>query len=162
MKIPLKTHLNQRTYHNLQSHLTYCYAKMFALITQTICESLVEIQQFRHEKSLIMYENTQIRNKIKGCSITCSHIWHFNTSKCLYWKFDEDIWYQTKLPFICVIFFADLPKKTALKIKNLATLGCSWIKYGIFSKYFRPLHKLVYVVDALQTDNRPNSEITDR
>ena len=44
------------------------------LIRHTICECLVKIQQFRQEWSLIMYENTQKRNKTKELSITCSYI----------------------------------------------------------------------------------------
>ena len=35
-------------------------------------------------------------------------------------------------------------------------------KYGIFSKFFKPLHKLMLVVDALQTNKRQHSfDITD-
>ena len=37
------------------------------------------------------------------------------------------------------------------------------IIYPTFSKYFRPLHKLVKAADALQaSENRQNIEITDR
>ena len=52
MKIHKKTQL-------LKSHLAFLYAKMCKLIRLIICESLVEIQQFRHEWYSIMYENTQ-------------------------------------------------------------------------------------------------------
>ena len=58
MKIPKKTQLNQNAFHNLQSHLAYRYIKLCTLIRHTICESLVEIQQFRHKCSSIMYENS--------------------------------------------------------------------------------------------------------
>ena len=34
------------------------------------------------------------RNKIKGLSITCSYIWHTNTSKCVYWLdiHSDNVW----------------------------------------------------------------------
>ena len=58
---------------------------MCTLIKHTICESLVKMQYFRHEWSSKMYENTQkIHIKIKGCSITCSHIWYYDTLKSVY------------------------------------------------------------------------------
>ena len=65
MKIPKKTLLNQRTFYNLRQHSTFGHTKMCLLIRQRICESLVEIQQFRHDCSSIMFENTQ-KNTIKS------------------------------------------------------------------------------------------------
>ena len=38
--------LNQRTFHNLQSHLACWHTKMFTLIRHTICESLVKISVY--------------------------------------------------------------------------------------------------------------------
>ena len=37
---------------------------MSALIKHTICESLGDMQQFKHEWSAIMYRNTEKSNKI--------------------------------------------------------------------------------------------------
>ena len=48
-------YLNQKNFHNLQSHLAYL---MFTSIRHTICEILVKIQHFRHELSSIMLENS--------------------------------------------------------------------------------------------------------
>ena len=59
LKIPKKTQLNKRTFHNLQSHLACWQIKMCTLIRLTICECLVKIQHFIHKCSSIMYENTQ-------------------------------------------------------------------------------------------------------
>ena len=58
MKIPKKP-INQKDFHNFQLHLACWHTKMFTLIRYTICESLMKIQQFRHEWSSKMYENTQ-------------------------------------------------------------------------------------------------------
>ena len=44
MKILNQTVLNQITFHNLQSYLVYQYFKLWVLIRQTFCESLVTIQ----------------------------------------------------------------------------------------------------------------------
>ena len=77
----------------------------------------------------------------------------------------EAMCYQKKMPLIFVILFLDIgqyfqtAKQKASKIKNRATLGYTKILYIIFSKYFRPLRKLVKAVDALQTtttDRIPN------
>ena len=43
---------------------------ILVLIRYTISESLVDIQQFRHAWSIIIYENTQKCNKIKVLAIT--------------------------------------------------------------------------------------------
>ena len=82
------------------------------LIRYTISNSLVEIQQFRHEWSIIIHENTQKNaKKIKGHAITCSHIWHIDVSKYMYikkyilWKFGEVMCYQTQMALIFVILF---------------------------------------------------------
>ena len=63
------------------------HSKMCILIGHTICESLVKMQQFRHEwSSIIMYENTQKkRNKIKRHSIPYSYIGHFDISTYVYY-----------------------------------------------------------------------------
>ena len=53
------------------------------LIRYTIIDSLVEIQQFRHESSSNFYENTLkniIKSRVFHNSITCSHIWHVDTT----------------------------------------------------------------------------------
>ena len=66
--------LNQRTFHNLQSHLAYLLTKICILIRHIIFESLVEIEYLRHEGSSKIYENSQKRYKIKDRFITYSHI----------------------------------------------------------------------------------------
>ena len=47
-------------------------------------ESLVKIQQYRHECSRIMYDNSQKTHKIKRHSITCSHIWYVDMYQNVY------------------------------------------------------------------------------
>ena len=90
MKIPQKKTVNQRNFHSLQEHLACWHTKMCTMIRHIICKILVQIQQFRHECSSIMYENTQKSNKIKGLFITCF------TSKCAYWfvDFTNCLWTQ--------------------------------------------------------------------
>ena len=65
--------------------------------------------------------------------------------KHIQWMFDEAMCYQTQMPFILVILFSNTGQCywPAQKIKNSDTLGQFRTKYGIISKYFRPLHKLV-------------------
>ena len=74
------------------------------------------------------------------------------------------------MPFIFSTLFQTqgnvfaLPKQRVSKIKNPATLGKIRILCRTFSKYFRPLHKLVQAADALQrttTDRIPELP-TDR
>ena len=108
----------------------------------------------------IMYENTLKHNKIKRRSITCSHIWLINTSKCMYCldTHSVKVWSRYVLPKtnavpLCDIIFKqgnifDLPKQSVTKIKNLATLWKTKTIYHTFSKYLRPLH------DALQSECR--------
>ena len=72
MKISKKKNaLNQRIFHKMQSHLAFQHIKMCKLIRHTICESLVKLQQFKHEW---LYGNTKKPNKIKRLSITCNYI----------------------------------------------------------------------------------------
>ena len=44
-----------------------------------------------------------------------------------------------------------MPEKTVSKIKKPVKLGLFWIINVIFSKYFRPLHKVVWPADALHS-----------
>ena len=50
------------------------------------------------------------RNKIKGRSITCGHIWHVNTSKCVYWLDTHyvNVWWSYMLPNTNAIHFYDI------------------------------------------------------
>ena len=91
---------NRRTFHNIQLHLVYWHDKMCRLIGHIICDSLVKIQYFRHECSSIIYEKIPKKNRIKGCSITCSHIWHIDVSECVYWleAHSEKVWWRYGLP----------------------------------------------------------------
>ena len=95
-------------------------------------------------------------NNIKGRSITCSYIWHVYTSKCVFQLHTHSVkvWWQYVLPnsnatHFCDVFFrhrvrvANLPWKIDTKIKNSAPLKSTTIIYLTFSKYFRPLDKLV-------------------
>ena len=95
-----KMQLNQRIFHNQQSHLACWYFKMCTLIRHTIYKSLVKILYFRHEYSSIMYENTQNRKIIKEPSITCRYIWHVNISKCTYLLdiHSVKVWWSYVLP----------------------------------------------------------------
>ena len=55
-----KTHAyihTKRTFRNLQSHLAYRQIKINIPTRHAICESLVPMQCFRYERSLIVYEN---------------------------------------------------------------------------------------------------------
>ena len=55
---------------------------------------------------------TKKSNKIIGPSITCSYIWHIDTSKCAYWldTYSVKVWRSYVLPntnadHLCDIFF---------------------------------------------------------
>ena len=95
--------------------------------------------------------------KIKRQSITCSHIWHVDISKCVFIRraFCESLvkicatkriwhsflWYYFQTQ--CSVSI--LQQKTVLEIINPVTLGTTRVIFPTFSKYFRPLHKLGYV-----------------
>ena len=95
------------------------------------------------------------RNKIKGRSIACNHIWHIDISKCVYWldTLSVKVWWNYAIPntnadhFCDIIFrhravFPSCNKKQCWKSK----IRPRWDNNKIcptFSKYFRPLHKLV-------------------
>ena len=81
------------------------------------------------------------RNKIKGRSITCSYIWHINMCVLIRHTFCES------LVKIC--------PKNQLESQKSSHARIILYKIWCFSKYSRPLHKLVYAVGALQT-------VTDR
>ena len=90
------------------------------------------------------------RNKIKWLYITCSHIWHVDISKYVYWLniHSVKVWWRYVLPnanvaHICDIIFADLPKKMVSKIKDTSRRKSTTMIYLTFDEYFRPLHKLV-------------------
>ena len=112
LKISKKTQLYQIICHNLQSHLACSHIKLCVLIRHIICESLVKIQNFKNEWSLIMYENTQ-KNAIKSKSVPYLAVtsgMSIYQNVCIDWicilgKFGEDMWYQTQVLFIFVIFF---------------------------------------------------------
>ena len=75
--------------------------------------------------SSIMYENTLKTHKIKGPSITYSHIWHIDISKFAYWFNTHfvKVWWryvlQKQMSFIFVMCFSDIadtcPKKQSRK-----------------------------------------------
>ena len=69
--------------HSEPFYYIFIKKKLCRLIGHTISESLVKIQYFRHECSSIMYINIQKLKKNKGRSITCGHIWHIDTPKCV-------------------------------------------------------------------------------
>ena len=87
--------------------------RAITLIRHTICESLVKIQYLGIVFcSLIMYMKIiKKRYKIKGCSITCSYIWHvINMSKCVY-LLDIHfvvVWWKYVLPNTNAIYFYDI------------------------------------------------------
>ena len=60
--------LNQRTFLYLQLHLVCWHSKMNTFNKNTICESLVKIQYFRHCR--LCMKILKKRNKIKKCCIT--------------------------------------------------------------------------------------------
>ena len=57
-EVSKQTHLNQITFHNLQSHLAYQHTKLWVLFRHTLYKNLVKIHYLRHEKVSIMYENS--------------------------------------------------------------------------------------------------------
>ena len=102
-------------------------------------------------------------------SITNSHIWHVDTSKCVNWLDTHSMkvrWWYVQLnanaAHFCDTFFihravlSTCPKKTILKIINPATLGTIRIIYCTFSKYSRSLYKLE------ATHRVPTTATTDR
>ena len=101
-------------------------------------------------------------NKIKIPYITCSHIWHDDKSKYMYWSDTHflKVWWKYVLPntHFCDTFFryrTVLPDKKISKIKNPASLGITRIIYHNFSKYFIALHKLEAVHRVQTTDRIP-------
>ena len=110
-------------------------------------------------------------NKIKGRSVVCSHIWHVNNSKYVYWldTHSMKVWWRYVLPNtnafnFCDIIFrhrADLPKKTLSKINNPVTLGSTRIIYRIFSNFSKPLY-LIKKAERRQKSNRIPKLPTDR
>ena len=84
-----RTQWNQRVFHNLQSHLTFCYNEWF--IFPIIYECLVKIKHFRHAYSLILCKIRKKRNKIKKHSITFSHIWDFHTLVLIRYTISESL-----------------------------------------------------------------------
>ena len=138
-------------FHNLQLYLAYRHIKVCDLIRHIICESLMEIQHFRHKWSLIMLENSQKGNKIKVRSINCSDIWH--TSKYVYWLGAHSV--KVK----CWSFFDISPsnighcfqpaqtKSLLWSLKSLIFKNCANSKYLIQFKsinLFSLLFKLIY------------------
>ena len=98
----------------------------------------------------------RIRNKIKRRSITCSHIWHVNTSK--YVVLIRHTFYKSLMK-ICAIkhkchsflwyYFSDIrqccrpAQKNILKNQKSDHDRMISIKIRNFRKYSRPLHKLL-------------------
>ena len=64
----------QQSWLHLNLYIDLTQSKKFTFIKHTIYEKFENIQQFKHEWSLIMCENAQKLNKYKGCFITYSHI----------------------------------------------------------------------------------------
>ena len=92
------------------------------------------------------------RNKIEGRSITCSHIWHVNISKCVYWleTHSVKVWWRYVLPNVNAAHFWDVffrhravfpsgNKRTVLEIINPAPLGLTKIMYPT-DRYILGLH----------------------
>ena len=107
----VKSKFKLKTFHNLKSDLAWRQTKILTLIRHTICESLVEMQLFRHELLSIMHENTKKkRNEITGLFITYSYMWHMNTSKCVY-KLDTHsvkFWWSYVLPNTNAVQFCNI------------------------------------------------------
>ena len=120
--------LNQKNFHNLQSHLAHRHTKLWIIIRHRVCESLVKIHYFRHEWSF-MYKIFKKRKKIKEHFITCSYIWYINTSGCVFCIEAQSVFWRCvitnpKILLILVIFyFLDLgtycrpAQKTYLEIR---------------------------------------------
>ena len=108
MKIPKRTQLNQRTFHNLQSDLASWYTEIRTSIKHTICESLVKY----NNSDIWMVVNyvwkyPKKRNKIKGRSVIWNHIWHIYISKCVYWldTYFVNVWWSYALPNTNAVHF---------------------------------------------------------
>ena len=106
-----KTQLNQRTRHNLQSHLACWHTKMCTVIRNTICESLVNILTLQTWMLVnVCRKIPKKRNKIKGPSITCSYIWDINISKYVYWldTHSMKVWWRYVLPNTNAVHYWDI------------------------------------------------------
>ena len=103
-----------------------------------------------------MYENIQKnRYKIKERYITCSHIWHIDISKYVYLLsthfvnvLEKYVLPNTNAALFAILFldieqcFHPITKKN-FGNKNPSNRGSTRIICLTFSKYSRPLHKLV-------------------
>ena len=73
--------------------------------------------------------------------------------------------YQTQKTLIFVICFSGIgqcfqpTQSKSLENQKFAMVGLLWIKYDVFSKYSRPLHKLV--CRQADNDNTQNSKISE-
>ena len=132
--------MNQITFYNLQSHLTYWHFKIFILI-HTICESLVKIQSSRHDAHQLCK-----RNKIKMHYIICP----------ICQIYFVKVWWSYMLPSTNAIHFCDfifknraaLPKCSKNSIKNFKKMlhrllhrftikvDKNWLDLQLFYEYF--------------------------
>ena len=107
-----KTQLNQSTFHNLESHLPCWHIKTCTLTRHTIYDSLVNIQQFRHEWLISnIRKYPKRRNKINEQSITLSHTWHIDIAKHVYWldTYFVKVWWRcVLLPNANAVYFCDI------------------------------------------------------
>ena len=143
------THLNQITFHNLQSYLIYRHTKLWVSIRYTICENLVKKTTLQ-TWLVVDYVWKLSKNAAKSqLAVTSGKSIHQNVCTKIRHIFCGCLVKIRQKTFIFVIFFQtkpvllSFPIKTISKTKNLAMLGWFWIKYDIYSKYSRPLHELV-------------------
>ena len=106
--------LSQIAFRDLQPHLICRHIKISLLIRYTICKSLVKIQHFGHDWIVVNYTSkfSKKRQNQKAFYNFRSHQTCRSIEMSVFirythsiWKFGEDIYYQTQMPFIVVIFF---------------------------------------------------------
>ena len=115
-------------------------------------------------------------NKNKGLAIICSNIWHIDTSKFAYWlnwldAHSVKVWWRYVFPNTNAVHFCEIFSDIHRALFSTCLTksfedkksGLVRITYGIYSKYFKSLHKLA--VDVLRmstTTNRIPKFPTDR
>ena len=109
MRILKKMQLNQKTFHNLQSHLAGLHKCVYWLDLQSLNVWWRYNNSDMNCRQLCM-KILKKRNKIKGPFITCSYIWHINTSKCVHWldTHSVKVWWRYVLPNRNAVHFCDI------------------------------------------------------
>ena len=94
---------------------------MFLSIKYPICENFILIRHnlWKSDENTVLqtwmlviyvWKFPKIRNKIKGLSIICSHIWHIDDLKCVYWLDIHSVkaWWRYVPPNTNAVPFCDI------------------------------------------------------